>query len=60
MLVAWITQVEPDQYALCRTLCIRLVARKVMEETPIMLAGEGAKQFAIEQGLKPLTLLRNP
>ncbi|WP_115462676.1 isoaspartyl peptidase/L-asparaginase family protein [Winogradskyella aurantiaca] len=34
------------------------VARKVMEETPhVMLAGEGARQFAIEQGFKPEDLL---
>jgi len=34
------------------------VARKVMEETPhVMLAGEGAKQFAIEQGFEPEDLL---
>ena len=34
------------------------VARKVMEETPhVMLAGEGAKQFAIEQGFETTNLL---
>ncbi|MGF1670224.1 MAG: isoaspartyl peptidase/L-asparaginase family protein [Balneolaceae bacterium] len=34
------------------------VARKVMEETPhIMLAGEGALQFALEQGFKKENLL---
>ncbi len=34
------------------------VARKVMEETPhVILAGEGAKQFAIESGLKAENLL---
>lgn len=34
------------------------VARKVMEETPhVMLAGEGARQFAIEQGFQPVNLL---
>ena len=34
------------------------VARKVMEETPhVMLAGDGAKQFAISQGFKPENLL---
>jgi N4-(beta-N-acetylglucosaminyl)-L-asparaginase len=34
------------------------VARKVMEDTPhVMLAGEGAKQFAIEQGFKAEDLL---
>ena len=34
------------------------VARKVMEETPhVMLAGEGAFQFAIQQGFKPKNLL---
>ncbi len=34
------------------------VARKVMEETPhVMLSGEGAKQFAIDQGFKPKNLL---
>ncbi len=34
------------------------VARKVMEDTPhVMLAGEGAKQFAISQGFKPENLL---
>jgi N4-(beta-N-acetylglucosaminyl)-L-asparaginase len=34
------------------------VARKVMEDTPhVMLAGEGAKQFAIEQGFQPDDLL---
>lgn len=34
------------------------VARKVMEETPhVMLAGEGALQFAIQQGFKPQNLL---
>lgn len=33
------------------------VARKVMEETPhVMLAGEGALQFAIQQGFKPQNL----
>ena len=33
------------------------VARKVMEETPhVMLAGEGALQFAIKQGFKPQNL----
>ncbi|WP_299523249.1 isoaspartyl peptidase/L-asparaginase family protein [Winogradskyella sp.] len=34
------------------------VARKVMEDTPhVMLAGEGAKQFAISQGFEPEDLL---
>lgn len=34
------------------------VARKVMEDTPhVMLAGEGAKQFAISQGFKAENLL---
>ena len=34
------------------------VARKVMEETPhVMLAGAGAKQFAIEQGFPVEDLL---
>lgn len=34
------------------------VARKVMEETPhVILAGEGARQFAIEQGFTPQNLL---
>lgn len=34
------------------------VARKVMEETPhVILAGEGARQFAIEQGFEPQNLL---
>ncbi len=34
------------------------VARKVMEETPhVMLVGEGAKQFALEQGFKETNLL---
>lgn len=34
------------------------VARKVMEETPhIMLVGEGAKNFALEQGFKEENLL---
>jgi len=34
------------------------VARKVMEETPhVMLAGEGARQFAIEQGFETIELL---
>jgi N4-(beta-N-acetylglucosaminyl)-L-asparaginase len=34
------------------------VARKVMEETPhVMLAGEGALQFAIQQGFKKKNLL---
>ncbi|MDY8134520.1 N(4)-(beta-N-acetylglucosaminyl)-L-asparaginase [Aquimarina sp. 2201CG5-10] len=34
------------------------VARKVMEETPhVMLAGEGAKQFAVSKGFKPENLL---
>lgn len=34
------------------------VARKVMEETPhVILAGAGARQFAIEQGFKPENLL---
>ena len=34
------------------------VARKVMEETPhVMLVGEGAKQFALEQGFKERNLL---
>ena len=34
------------------------VARKVMEETPhVMLAGDGAFQFAIEQGFKKTNLL---
>ncbi|MDN3491113.1 N(4)-(beta-N-acetylglucosaminyl)-L-asparaginase [Winogradskyella bathintestinalis] len=34
------------------------VARKVMEETPhVMLAGEGAKEFAILQGFEPEDLL---
>lgn len=34
------------------------VARKVMEKTPhVMLAGEGALQFAIQQGFKPQSLL---
>ena len=34
------------------------VARKIMEETPhVMLVGEGAKQFALEQGFKETNLL---
>ena len=34
------------------------VARKVMEETPhVMLAGEGAKKFALEHGFKETNLL---
>lgn len=34
------------------------VARKVMEETPhVILAGQGARQFAIEQGFEPQNLL---
>ncbi|REG88979.1 N(4)-(beta-N-acetylglucosaminyl)-L-asparaginase [Winogradskyella sediminis] len=34
------------------------VARKVMEDTPhVMLAGEGAKQFAISKGFEPENLL---
>lgn len=34
------------------------VARKVMEETPhVILAGEGARQFAVEQGFEPQDLL---
>ena len=34
------------------------VARKVMEETPhVMLAGEGAREFAIAQGFQPENLL---
>jgi N4-(beta-N-acetylglucosaminyl)-L-asparaginase len=34
------------------------VARKVMEETPhVMLVGEGAKQFALEQGFETTDLL---
>ncbi|EPR72825.1 L-asparaginase [Winogradskyella psychrotolerans RS-3] len=34
------------------------VARKVMEDTPhVMLAGEGAKQFAISKGFEPEDLL---
>lgn len=34
------------------------VARKVMEETPhVMLVGEGAKQFAVEQGFETTNLL---
>ena len=34
------------------------VARKVMEETPhVMLVGEGAKQFALEQGFEAMDLL---
>lgn len=34
------------------------VARKVMEETPhVMLVGEGARQFAIEQGMATVDLL---
>ncbi|HKK75678.1 MAG TPA: N(4)-(beta-N-acetylglucosaminyl)-L-asparaginase [Saprospiraceae bacterium] len=34
------------------------VARKVMEETPhVILAGEGAHQFALEQGFEPQNLL---
>lgn len=34
------------------------VARKIMEETPhVMLAGEGAQQFAISQGFEPEDLL---
>ncbi|WP_370000723.1 isoaspartyl peptidase/L-asparaginase family protein [Winogradskyella sp.] len=34
------------------------VARKVMEDTPhVMLAGEGAKQFAISKGFQPENLL---
>jgi len=34
------------------------VARKVMEETPhVLLAGNGAQQFAIESGFKPENLL---
>ncbi|MFC4722539.1 N(4)-(beta-N-acetylglucosaminyl)-L-asparaginase [Geojedonia litorea] len=34
------------------------VARKVMEETPhVMLAGDGAKQFALSQGFQPENLL---
>jgi len=34
------------------------VARKVMEDTPhVMLAGEGAKQFAVSKGFQPEDLL---
>ncbi|SHG22875.1 L-asparaginase [Microbulbifer donghaiensis] len=34
------------------------VARKVMEETPhVMLVGEGARRFALEQGFQPENLL---
>jgi len=34
------------------------VARRVMEKTPhVMLVGEGAKQFAIEEGFKTKNLL---
>jgi isoaspartyl peptidase/L-asparaginase-like protein (Ntn-hydrolase superfamily) len=34
------------------------VARMVMEKTPhVMLTGEGAKQFALEQGFEPMNLL---
>jgi len=34
------------------------VARKVMEQTPhVMLSGEGAYRFAIEQGFEPVNLL---
>ena len=34
------------------------VARKVMEETPhVMLVGDGARQFALEQGFEPTDLL---
>ena len=34
------------------------VARKVMEDTPhVMLAGDGARKFALEQGFKPEDLL---
>lgn len=34
------------------------VARKVMEETPhVMLSGAGARQFALEKGIKPRNLL---
>jgi N4-(beta-N-acetylglucosaminyl)-L-asparaginase len=34
------------------------VARKIMEHTPhVMLAGEGARQFAIENGFVPVNLL---
>ncbi|WGH76319.1 N(4)-(beta-N-acetylglucosaminyl)-L-asparaginase [Tenacibaculum tangerinum] len=37
------------------------VARKVMEETPhVMLAGEGAEQFAISQGFERENLLTEP
>lgn len=37
------------------------VARKVMEETPhVMLVGQGAKQFALEQGFKEENLLLAP
>lgn len=34
------------------------VARKVMDDSPhVMLVGEGAKQFALQQGFKPTNLL---
>lgn len=34
------------------------VARKVMDETPhVMLAGEGARRFALEKGFEPVELL---
>ena len=34
------------------------VARKVMEETPhVLLVGDGARQFALEQGFEPTNLL---
>ena len=37
------------------------VARKVMEETPhVILAGAGARQFAVEQGFEPENLLTEP
>lgn len=36
------------------------VARKVMDETPhVMLAGEGAKRFALDNGFEPVNLLTN-
>lgn len=37
------------------------VARKVMEQTPhVMLVGEGAQQFAVQQGFKRENCSRRP
>ena len=48
MPAVWIIKGEQVPFVFFKASCTLSVARKVMEETPhVMLAGEGAKQFAL-------------